>query len=573
MEFFTHNSTTSAYREPHALIENIIDGNQHIIYCRNESPHVIGSFPITWFDHAKIIPKDVPSCGFLDECLAPNFNITVIVGIVAGVVILLLGVCCCYRLQKFENEINSQESVLDFREFTTLCVIPPNTTLSEFIDKKGFVNPATNIRRLNVCYRDKRLMLKKLPKKSICVDRKLRMEWKMLRDLRHPNINRFMGVTVTAPNICILYEYCSKGSLYDILSSVDMAFDWDFKYTFLYDIVRAMCEIHNSPLNYHGHLTSKNCLVNSRWMVQIGDFGLTEFRKQNPSANPSTKSEKAKSKDLLWTAPENLTEPVTCSKEGDVYSFGIILSEVITQKPPYFDRQMQVGEIIHYVKKRCIPPFRPNLPQQTDINQLTNLMVSCWNETPDQRPTFKNIKLIIQKLRGPKVDIIENMMSMMEKYSKELEKIIEDANDMIARERQRNNEFILKSLPKPLAEMLLLANSHGYLAPFHLKRVAFMSVSIADFSQYDITPEKLVEVINDFHKLLEKLLYKYKNVHTLYSFKEERMICSNVPGYNPQSNAQTLLQIAIRLFHDRNEQNWRHVPNNKIIMKVMLHSG
>lgn len=100
-----------------------------------------------------------------------------------------------------------------------------------------------------------------------------------LRDLRHENINPFIGACTEAPNICIITEYCARGSLRDILENDDVKLDNMFLASLVGDIVRGMIYLHDSPIKFHGKLKSSNCLVDSRWVLKLSDFGLREFKK------------------------------------------------------------------------------------------------------------------------------------------------------------------------------------------------------------------------------------------------------------------------------------------------------
>ncbi|MGH0150292.1 UNVERIFIED_CONTAM: hypothetical protein FKN15_017273 [Acipenser sinensis] len=103
-------------------------------------------------------------------------------------------------------------------------------------------------------------------------------EFKVMHKLRHENLVYFIGACIEPPNICILTQYCSKGSLKDVLSNTDIELDWMFKLSFAYDIVNGMVFIHNSNLRSHGNLKPTTCLVDSRLQVKLTGFGLWEFR-------------------------------------------------------------------------------------------------------------------------------------------------------------------------------------------------------------------------------------------------------------------------------------------------------
>ena len=59
-----------------------------------------------------------------------------------------------------------------------------------------------------------------------------------MRQLIHPNVNPFLGACVEAKKICLLFLYCSKGSLQDVLQNDKISFDWIFKLSFATDIAQ-----------------------------------------------------------------------------------------------------------------------------------------------------------------------------------------------------------------------------------------------------------------------------------------------------------------------------------------------
>ncbi|GFY43684.1 retinal guanylyl cyclase 2 [Trichonephila inaurata madagascariensis] len=90
--------------------------------------------------------------------------------------------------------------------------------------------------------------------------------------------------------------------------------------------------LHGSKIEYHGHLKSENCMIDGRFVVKLSGYSLRELTKQ------TIHSEEENPWSLLWTAPEHLRrqDPYRYgSKKGDVYSFAIILQEVITRSLPF----------------------------------------------------------------------------------------------------------------------------------------------------------------------------------------------------------------------------------------------
>ncbi|GAU94571.1 hypothetical protein RvY_06317-3 [Ramazzottius varieornatus] len=166
-------------------------------------------------------------------------------------------------------------------------------------------------------------------------------ELKALKQMVHEHIARFHGLCQDPVHPCIVTECCAKGSLTDLLENEAITLDWPFKFSLLNDIVKGLIFVHNSSLKSHGRLTSNNCLIDGRLTVKIGDLGLTTLRPSTTVlAVRSTElpgSQSAAFYALLWRAPEHLRlrMPPNGTAKGDIYSFGILLQQIILRAGPY----------------------------------------------------------------------------------------------------------------------------------------------------------------------------------------------------------------------------------------------
>ena len=100
---------------------------------------------------------------------------------------------------------------------------------------------------------------------------------------------------------------------------------------------QGMRYIHHSRLKRHGNLKSYTCMVDSRWTVKVSFFGL---RSLTDVVEVQRGEDERNYSDLLWTAPEllRLCDSVQegDTEKGDVYSFGILLQEILYRNPPFF---------------------------------------------------------------------------------------------------------------------------------------------------------------------------------------------------------------------------------------------
>lgn len=138
------------------------------------------------------------------------------------------------------------------------------------------------------------------------------------------------------PNLALVSEFCPKGSLREFFSNESLFIDWTFKYSIINDIIAGLSYLHSSEIGYHGRLKSSNCLVSSRFVIKLSDYGLRSLYDQIDEHETEIELQKKQ----IWLAPEHLkpnSSKMTGSKKGDIYSFGLLLYEIITNNIPFYD--------------------------------------------------------------------------------------------------------------------------------------------------------------------------------------------------------------------------------------------
>nr|XP_033794423.1 mitogen-activated protein kinase kinase kinase 12 isoform X2 [Geotrypetes seraphini] len=200
---------------------------------------------------------------------------------------------------------------------------------------------------------------------------------KHLRKLKHPNIITFKGVCTQAPCYCIIMEFCAQGQLYEVLRAgrkitPSLLVDWSM------GIAGGMNYLHLHKI-IHRDLKSPNMLITYDDMVKISDFGTSK-----ELSDKSTKMSFAGT--VAWMAPEVIrNEPV--SEKVDIWSFGVVLWELLTGEIPYKD--VDSSAIIWGVGSNSLHlPVPSSCPDGFKI-----LLRQCWNSKPRNRPSFRQILL------------------------------------------------------------------------------------------------------------------------------------------------------------------------------------
>ncbi|XP_062204130.1 serine/threonine-protein kinase STY46-like isoform X2 [Phragmites australis] len=197
----------------------------------------------------------------------------------------------------------------------------------------------------------------------------------ILREVQHTNVVRFIGACTKPPQFCIITEYMSGGSLYDYVHKQHNVLKLTTLLKFVVDVCRGMCYLHERGI-IHRDLKTANLLMDKDRVVKVADFGVARFQDQGGIMTAETGT-------YRWMAPEVINHQPYDNK-ADVFSFAIVLWELITSKIPYDTMtplQAAVG-----VRQG----LRPGLPKKAHP-KLLDLMQRCWEADPSNRPAFPDI--------------------------------------------------------------------------------------------------------------------------------------------------------------------------------------
>ncbi|KAD5318107.1 hypothetical protein E3N88_18053 [Mikania micrantha] len=203
----------------------------------------------------------------------------------------------------------------------------------------------------------------------------------ILSELHHPNVMAFYGVVHDGPDgtLATVTEFMVDGSLRHVLLRKDRNLDHRKRLIIAMDAAFGMEYLHSKNI-VHFDLKCDNLLVNmkdsSRPICKVGDFGLSKI-KRNTLVSGGVRGT------LPWMAPELLNGG---SNKVDVFSFGIVLWEILTREEPYAN--MHYGAIIG--GGIVSNTLRPTIPSDCDPD-WRRLMEQCWAPDPVVRPSFTEI--------------------------------------------------------------------------------------------------------------------------------------------------------------------------------------
>ncbi|XP_062889347.1 mitogen-activated protein kinase kinase kinase 7 isoform X4 [Mobula hypostoma] len=212
------------------------------------------------------------------------------------------------------------------------------------------------------------------------------VELRQLSRVTHPNIVKLYGACLNP--VCLVMEYAEGGSLYNVLHGAEPlpyytaahAMNWCLQ------CAQGVAYLHGMKPKalIHRDLKPPNLLlVAGGTVLKICDFGTACDIQTHMTNNKGS---------AAWMAPE-VFEGSNYSEKCDVFSWGIILWEVITRRKPFDEIGGPAFRIMWAVHNGTRPPLIKNLPKP-----IESLMTRCWSKDPAQRPSMEEIVRIMTHL-------------------------------------------------------------------------------------------------------------------------------------------------------------------------------
>lgn len=212
-------------------------------------------------------------------------------------------------------------------------------------------------------------------------------DFEQFMHLNHPNISNIKGYYISNDNkVMIISKEFKNGSLYDYIHIKKNSLSNEEKMKIFKGIINGIEYLHNNNI-VHCHLNTRNIILDDDLNPKIVDFGFKNLYELANLFNKYINKNGYSAPEILATSgkfykiPENVNDNM---KKIDIYSFGMILWEIITNTVPF---DVKLTEIKKYVLEEKV---RPEVP--TNIHKsLSSLIRSCWDSELEKRPNDKDI--------------------------------------------------------------------------------------------------------------------------------------------------------------------------------------
>ncbi|EPS74340.1 hypothetical protein M569_00412, partial [Genlisea aurea] len=303
---------------------------------------------------------------------------------------ILLFLKCCFPKQPPSSLVETQQNCGTLREKNRLSTGCDSSDVWEIdanmLNFEYKIASGSNGDLYKGVFQCQDVAIKVLKVESLNEDMKkeFAQEVNILRKVRHKNIVRFICACTRPPLLCIVTEFMRGGSVYDFLHKQKGVFNLSTLLKIAADVSKGMTYLHQNNI-IHRDLKAANLLMDENETVKIADFGIARVQIQSGIMTAETGT-------YRWMAPE-IIEHKPYNHKADVFSFGILLWELLTGKLPYSKLtplQAAVG-----VVQQASAGLRPKIPKHGNP-MLVELLQRCWQQEPSLRPEFTEIMVALQ---------------------------------------------------------------------------------------------------------------------------------------------------------------------------------
>ena len=261
-------------------------------------------------------------------------------------------------------------------------------------------------------------------------------------------------------------------------------------------------------------------------------------------------------------------------QRADVYSFSIIVQEIFLEDSPYAanEPKLEPDEILHNVMRGSVPPFRPKIPDGACTQGWIDLIQECWYEDPEKSPNFSQILLTINTIHRHKaMDLVDNMVRRLEKHTRHLEERVTHRSRELQEEKHKVETLLRELLPASVATSLAAGKT---VEPEAFEDSTLFFSDIVGFTRVSAiaSPIQIGVMLNSMYTLFDDLTHNY-DVYKVATIGDAYVVASGVPIRNGDKHGSEICQLSLHLLEAIGEVEIPHMPEEKLKMRIGIHSG
>lgn len=229
----------------------------------------------------------------------------------------------------------------------------------------------------------------------------------VLGSVRHRNIVRLLGCCSSNETTLLLYEYMPNGSLGDLLhgnKEANVLADWMTRYKIAMGVAQGLCYLHHDcfPVVVHRDVKSNNILLDSNMEARVADFGVAKLIEATESMSVIAGS-------YGYIAPE-YAYTMQVDEKSDIYSFGVVLLELLTGKRPIEPEFGESVNIVEWVREKV--QTSEGVAEVLDgsigatlswvreeMTLVLRVALLCTSKAPIDRPSMRDVVTMLSEAK------------------------------------------------------------------------------------------------------------------------------------------------------------------------------
>ncbi|CAL5001256.1 unnamed protein product [Urochloa decumbens] len=224
----------------------------------------------------------------------------------------------------------------------------------------------------------------------------------VLSQVNHRNVVKLLGCCLETEVPLLVYEFISNGTLYNHLH-VDgpVSILWVDRIRIALEVARALSYLHSAasmPI-FHRDIKSSNILLDDNLMARVSDFGASRYIPTDQMGVTTVVQGTLGYLDPMYHYTGRLTD------KSDVFSFGVLLVELLTRKKPSIYRSNDGDNLVSYFEKmlatsNLVGIIDPQVMEEEDgdLQEVATLAVICTKLRGEDRPTMREVELKLENL-------------------------------------------------------------------------------------------------------------------------------------------------------------------------------
>ena len=203
---------------------------------------------------------------------------------------------------------------------------------------------------------------------------------------------------------------------------------------------------------------------------------------------------------------------------------------------------------------------------------IKDLITSCWDENPLNRPSFGNILSTLKAAStNPNRSLVDSMIDRLEAHSNRLEVTVAERTVQLVEEKQKMEYLLAELLPLSVVQSLKTGNR---IEPETFDEVSIFFSDVVSFTRISAvgTPIDVVRMLNLMYTVFDDIASRF-DVYKVATIGDAYFVASGVPTRNGNSHASEICEMAVELLASCKTLTIPHIPDEKLKLRIGIHTG